>query len=162
MAADTPQKTGAPAEPVRDHERRDANAKWIFAIIVFLFVFGLSIHGILAGFQSSLKHTRPPTDPWRPPPRPAGAKPVGPPGPRLQVSPPMDLESFRAREEAELHSYGWVNRTSGVVRIPIERAMELVLQQGFPTRSGTQAGPSSYQLMQQRPEHREQEIKANQ
>jgi len=48
------------------------------------------------------------------------------------------------------------------VRIPIERAMELVLQEGLPTRSATnrnQRGPSTYQLMLQRPEHRESEIK---
>ena len=70
----------------------------------------------------------------------------------------MDLEAFQAREEIELHSYGWVNRSSGIVRIPIERAMELLLQKGLPARSGTnqvKLGPSTYELQKQRPLQRE-------
>jgi hypothetical protein len=34
----------------------------------------------------------------------------------------------RAQEEAWLESYGWVDKPSGVVRIPIERAMELMVE----------------------------------
>ena len=151
-----------PTQPSRGHEQRDANAAWILGIVIFLFVFGLSIHGILAGFLRSLQHSAPPTDAWRPRPRPGHLEQARPPGPTLQVSPPADLQAFRSREEAELHSYGWVDRTSGVVRIPIDRAMQLVLQEGLPAREGTnpsQTGPSTYQLLQQRTEHREPEIK---
>jgi len=55
-----------------------------------------------------------------------------PPEPRLQPEPPTDLKSFRAAEEAFLHTYGWINREAGVVRIPIDEAMELVVQRGLP------------------------------
>lgn len=146
----------------KGHERRDANANWIVGIVAFLAVFGLSLHFILAGFLSSLKHMPPPTDRWRPAAPATQPVPGAPPFPRLQVSPPSDLGAFRAREEAELNTYGWINKTSGVVRVPIERAMELVLQQGLPVRTRTnetQVGSSTYQLMQQRPEHRQPEIK---
>ena len=81
--------------------------------------------------------------------------------PRLQISAPLDLKAFRQREETELTTSGWINRTSGIVRIPIEQAMELVLQKGLPVRgqhNQQQLGPSSYQLLQQRLEHRESEI----
>jgi hypothetical protein len=54
------------------------------------------------------------------------------PEPRLQLSPPADMAAFRAREEAELSTYGWVNKTSGIVRIPIQRAMEILAQRGLP------------------------------
>src|SRR5437763_3430110 len=47
------------------------------------------------------------------------------PGPNLQVSPPADLVSFRSREDVQLNSYGWVDRSNGIVRIPVARAMEL-------------------------------------
>jgi hypothetical protein len=40
-----------------------------------------------------------------------------------------DLLSLRAREDAQLHSYGYIDRSRGVVRIPIERAMELLAQE---------------------------------
>ena len=53
--------------------------------------------------------------------------------PRLQLSPRSDLAQMRAAEEKILHSYGWVDKQKGVVRIPIERAMELTAQRGLPT-----------------------------
>jgi len=59
-----------------------------------------------------------------------------PPEPRLQESPALDLLRFRAREEERLSTYGWVDRPNGVVRIPIERAMEIVAREGLPSREG--------------------------
>jgi len=61
-----------------------------------------------------------------------------PPEPRLQANPMLDLKKYRAAEEAELKSYGWVDRPNGVVRIPVERAMELVLERGLPARPDAQ------------------------
>jgi hypothetical protein len=52
--------------------------------------------------------------------------------PALQISPRADMARFRAEEEAELSSYGWVDRDRGVVRIPIDQAMEKVVRQGIP------------------------------
>jgi len=54
-----------------------------------------------------------------------------PPEPRLQPDPAMDLKQFRAGEDAVLHSYGWVDPEKGIVRIPVERAMELVAKEGL-------------------------------
>lgn len=74
------------------------------------------------------------------------------PPPREQISPRLDLQALRAREEAELNSYGWVDKKAGVVRIPIERAMELLSQRGSPgSANAGNTGPSSLQLQQQRP-----------
>lgn len=42
---------------------------------------------------------------------------------------PEDLLSLRAREEAKLNSYGYVDRERGIVRIPIRQAMELVIRE---------------------------------
>lgn len=55
-----------------------------------------------------------------------------PPEPRLQVNGVADLQDFRAKEEAALHSYGWIDRKAGSVRIPIDRAKDLLLQRGLP------------------------------
>jgi hypothetical protein len=49
-------------------------------------------------------------------------------GPQLQISPVQELKVFRNYEEAFLNSYGWVDQKSGIVRIPIERGMELFLK----------------------------------
>jgi hypothetical protein len=56
------------------------------------------------------------------------------PKPLLQETPALDLERFRAKEEETLGTYGWVDREKGVVRIPIERAMEIVAREGLPKR----------------------------
>ena len=55
-----------------------------------------------------------------------------PPEPRLQVSPRVDIESLRAREDSMLDHYTWVDRQKGVVGIPIQHAMELLAGRGIP------------------------------
>ena len=57
-----------------------------------------------------------------------------PPEPRLQTNPREDLGNIRAREDQALNSYGWVDKNAGVVRIPIDRAMQLVVERGPPAR----------------------------
>jgi len=39
------------------------------------------------------------------------------------------LADLRAREQEELTTYGWEDKETGTVRIPIERAMELVARE---------------------------------
>ena len=53
-----------------------------------------------------------------------------PPAPRLQVQPVRHWRDFRDAEMARLSTYGWMDRASGAVHIPIERAMELVAERG--------------------------------
>ena len=50
--------------------------------------------------------------------------------PRLQQFPRNELFEFRMKEEAELHSYGWVDKNAGTVHIPIDDAMRLMLERG--------------------------------
>jgi len=68
-----------------------------------------------------------------PPPSPiAEARaPRLPPEPRLQSFPVRDMEELRAREDAVLTTYGWVDRQAGIGRIPIDRAVELLLEKGL-------------------------------
>ena len=58
-----------------------------------------------------------------------------PPEPRLQDNAVEDLRRMRAAEDRILNGYGWVDRKKGVVRIPIDRAMDLLAQRGLPGRS---------------------------
>jgi len=63
-----------------------------------------------------------------------GAERLVPPPPRITEQPEMELEQLRVQEDQALSSYGWVNRNAGTIRIPIDRAMEMQLQRGFPVR----------------------------
>ena len=56
------------------------------------------------------------------------------PQPRLQVDAHNELREMRAAEDRVLHSYGWVDRDAGVVRIPVDRAMEILADKGLPAR----------------------------
>jgi hypothetical protein len=84
-------------------------------LAVFLAVSALAIMAIFPGALSG------PSDA----PRLATAKP------RLQIDPTAELADYRARQTQELTSYGWVDRPRGVVRIPIERAMQDVATAGI-------------------------------
>ncbi|SRR6266496_82414 len=65
------------------------------------------------------------------------------PTPRLEEDERGELQDLRGPQDAQLATYGWVNEKSGVVRIPIERAMELIAQRGLPTRPQTGTAPAS-------------------
>ena len=55
-----------------------------------------------------------------------------PPAPNLQTQPFKDVYLLRQGENEKLDSYGWVDKEGGVARIPIDRAMEVMLQRGLP------------------------------
>jgi hypothetical protein len=52
--------------------------------------------------------------------------------PRLQVDEVRDLGRLHEHEDSILNSYGWVDQRAGIMRIPIERAMDIVAQRGLP------------------------------
>jgi hypothetical protein len=56
-----------------------------------------------------------------------------PPGPRLQARPEGELAALRAREEARLHGWGWVDESAGIAHVPVERALEAVAAEGLPS-----------------------------
>ena len=56
------------------------------------------------------------------------------PGPKLTVNPGQDLQTMRAAEDAALNNYEWVDREKGIVRIPVDRAIEILAQKGLPAR----------------------------
>jgi hypothetical protein len=53
-----------------------------------------------------------------------------PPAPRLQIHPVANWREYRIAEDARLSSYGWMDRSAGAVHVPVDRAMEIVLQRG--------------------------------
>ena len=67
------------------------------------------------------------------------------PAPQLEVNERTELNDERLREENTLSTYGWVDKSAGTVRIPIDRAMELIAQRGLPVRSQSNAPASAVQ-----------------
>jgi len=56
------------------------------------------------------------------------------PNPKLEEDERGQLNGILLQEENTLHSYGWVDEKAGTVRMPIERAMDLIVQRGLPVR----------------------------
>jgi hypothetical protein len=59
------------------------------------------------------------------------------PAPRLLVHEPQNLDAFRKHETEVLTTYGWVDRNTGAIRMPIDRAKDLLLERGLATRAAT-------------------------
>jgi hypothetical protein len=79
------------------------------------------------------------------------------PAPELQLSPPADMAEFRAQESRALTNYAWIDRSNGIVQIPIDHAMNLLLQRGLPVRASNapvRTGKSRYELIRERAEER--------
>jgi hypothetical protein len=65
---------------------------------------------------------------------------IVPPLPHLERTPRETLTAVRSREEQLLETFGWVDRSRGLARIPIEDAMRVMAQRGWPApEAGTQS-----------------------
>jgi len=58
-----------------------------------------------------------------------------PPTPNLQTQPFKDIYMLRQGEAEKLGSYGWIDKEGGITRLPIDRAMDVMLEKGFPARA---------------------------
>lgn len=65
------------------------------------------------------------------------------PQPRLEKNERLEITDFRLQEERSLNSYGWLDEKAGVVHIPIERAMRLIVERGLPVSPKSGTVPSS-------------------
>jgi hypothetical protein len=64
------------------------------------------------------------------------------PTPRVQTDDGnQDVADLHAREDLLLNNYSWADQSQGKVRIPIERAMELLAQRGLPVAPPVEQAP---------------------
>ncbi|MEO8594567.1 MAG: hypothetical protein ABI759_14720 [Candidatus Solibacter sp.] len=65
------------------------------------------------------------------------------PEPRLQRTPIVDLKAIRAEEDKLLNGYAWVDQQKGIVRIPVDVAIDVLAKRGLPSRPATTATPTT-------------------
>ncbi|MGH7940901.1 MAG: hypothetical protein ACREE6_07120 [Limisphaerales bacterium] len=68
------------------------------------------------------------------------------PAPHLEIDDDhAERLALYAAQEQKLNSYGWEDRSNGIIHIPIDRALDLIAQRGLPFRtngvSGTDGSP---------------------
>ncbi len=66
-----------------------------------------------------------------------------PAAPRIQADPAGEYDLLRRREDELLSTYGWVDREAGLVRIPIDQAMKIVVEEGLPARQPGTTPPAT-------------------
>lgn len=120
------------------HELKDVNVRNLLLLggaLCLIMIFSFVSMGLLFGYYQG----QPPAGPA---PTALELEPQVPPQPRLQLNEHADLERKQKAEEAILESYGWVDRQAGVVRIPIERAMELEAERAQAKPPAPQGAPT--------------------
>jgi hypothetical protein len=62
-------------------------------------------------------------------------QPVIPPQPRIEVAPYEQLQQLRVKEDHVLNTYAWVDQSTGTVRVPIDKAIDLLAAKGLPSHN---------------------------
>ena len=109
------------------HENREASVKLIVYAAVALAIMVVIVMILMWGTFNLLKNEQQAEQHNSSPLAPAVQVP---PEPRLEEKPWMSLLESRAREDHILTTYGWQDQKSGIVRIPIDQAMDIVAQNG--------------------------------
>ena len=118
--------------PAHIHERTDAKVK---PLAIFLIVMGVTIVAsfgftvVLFDFFTQRAQS------FDKPVSPLQIQNETPAGARLQVVPGLDLRLQQEAEGERLNGYGWVDEGARVVHIPIDKAMDVLLEKGLPSRA---------------------------
>jgi hypothetical protein len=129
----------------RGHEPTDVGIRPFVIVGIGLIIAAIIGNLVLLGFYVTSTNR---LQARQPQPGPLARTTQVPPAPRLQVSPRQDLQTMLADHNRRLNGYGWVDRNAGTAHIPIERAMDLVVQQGLPARTGGPALEQSPDLQE--------------
>jgi hypothetical protein len=135
------------------YEVTDANTRSIFGFLIALFVsvgvFFVFCYVMGKVINNGLDRADGPVNKWKAPDQIAPRKAIESnpdlqqeqlakltqqfPTPRLETDDGnQDLTELHDREDLLLNYYSWVDQPGGAVRIPIERAMEIIAQKGLP------------------------------
>jgi hypothetical protein len=133
-----PRPSAAPGEalPIHHDVAYDHTDVDPGSVLKFLSYLGLSlaftfliVWGVLRLIESRTARFDAPPSPLR-----QGVQKDLPPEPRLQgvvgheSDPQQDLRDMRSDTDKTLNSYGWVDESNGIARIPIKEAMKLVAE----------------------------------
>jgi hypothetical protein len=111
------------------HEQSEVSVRLIVVSLAFLavatFLVLMMVIGIFRYFYSSYSTE----DAIK------RSQPVIPPQPRIEVAPYEELQQLRAKENHVLNTYAYVDKETGVVRVPIDRAIDMLAAKGLPSHN---------------------------
>jgi hypothetical protein len=142
-----------PANPTGNggYERSDIGSAGVLYFLLGLFVAGLFIFFLVDGIYSYLdKRSQAEQAPVNPlvTNAPADTRHISKdypqdtfPNPKLEEDERGQLNGIRLKEEQTLSTYDYIDKNAGTIRIPIDRAMDLIAQRGLPVRTAPAAQP---------------------
>lgn len=107
---------------------------WLTVVVL---VSAVIVWGFMRGLQALDEHQEVQLTPMQKLPQPP------PPEPRLQVSPTKDMVDMRAQEDLLVGHAAWVDRPGGTLRVPVDVAIDAIVQRGVAPFPATGAGAAS-------------------
>ena len=115
----------APSPNGTGHEQREVSVRFIVVSLITLLIGAFLVCLLTVGIFQYFHNTYLP-------PQVTYTQPTLPPEPRVEDKPYLQLQNVRKLEDHVLTSYAWVDQREGTVRIPIDRAIDIVAQKGLP------------------------------
>src|SRR5215469_9262906 len=117
-----------------DYEREDLSPGGVLYFLAGLAVVGIPISFIGLGMYNFLNRYENEHQANLSPMVTPQADTLAFPQPRLEESERNQLRAVTDSQDSQLEGYDWVDKNKGIVRIPIERAMDLIAERGLPVR----------------------------
>ena len=141
MSDETKHENGAEHEGFEHQDLKAAGIVYfLLTLVVLTMVSMFVLRGLYAYLDRREKATQPAVNPLVTS-VPEDTRHVAPaypqtafPSPRLEEDERGQLNGIRLQQDDTLYSYGWVDEKAGTVHIPIEHAMDLLVQRGLPVR----------------------------
>jgi len=116
--------------PHVDHESTDVNVRGVVlatSVLIVVTLLAMGLAGALFGYLNREAEQAQGRSPM------ATTEVQLPPPPVIQHHPEDDLRQMQEEQARILNGYRWVNKDGGVARIPIDRAMKVLLERGLLT-----------------------------
>jgi len=124
--------------PPLNHELSDADPSPVLRFLAFLVVTTALIAWMVVFFYNFLERREAAEKTARYPMSLSGGERPLPAPPRLQNYPFQDIKALRQHDKPLLGTYQWIDKNAGTVRIPVDRAMDLLAERGLPYRKAGQ------------------------
>jgi len=109
------------------HEQSEVSVRLIVVSLGFLAIGTALVFILVVGIFRYFYDTNKTADALR--------QGVVPPEPRIEVAPYEQLQRLRVQEDHILNSYAWVDQKAGTVRVPIDRAIDMLAAKGLPSHN---------------------------
>jgi len=111
------------------HETKEVSVPFVFVSLSALIIGAFLVSLLSVGIFQFFKNTYHPDEAAK------ASRQVIPPAPRIDPHPAEELRSIRAREDHILNTYAVIDQKQGTVRVPIDRAIDMLAQKGLPTHN---------------------------